>query len=82
MSVPILDLALLRNRILVGATIAILIEAGTINGLMYLLSLYFQDPAPWPSRCRRKHGHPRPPPALSQSHRSYRNSRPASAAAR
>ena len=30
---------------LVGATIAILIGAGTINGLMYLLSLYFQDPS-------------------------------------
>jgi EmrB/QacA subfamily drug resistance transporter len=43
-AVPLLDLALLRNRILVGATIAILIGAGTINGLMYLLSLYFQDP--------------------------------------
>jgi EmrB/QacA subfamily drug resistance transporter len=42
---PLLDLALLRNRVLVGATIAILIGAGTINGLMYLLSLYFQDPA-------------------------------------
>jgi MFS family permease len=40
-----LDLALLRNRVLVGATIAILIGAGTINGLMYLLSLYFQDPS-------------------------------------
>ena len=43
--VPLLDLNLLRNRTLVGATIAILIGAGTINGLMYLLSLYFQDPA-------------------------------------
>jgi EmrB/QacA subfamily drug resistance transporter len=42
---PLLDLALLRNRVLVGATIAILIGAGTINGLMYLLSLYFQEPA-------------------------------------
>jgi EmrB/QacA subfamily drug resistance transporter len=42
---PLLDLALLRNRVLVGATIAILIGAGTINGLMYLLSLYFQNPA-------------------------------------
>ena len=40
-----LDLAVLRNRVLVGATIAILIGAGTINGLMYLLSLYFQDPS-------------------------------------
>lgn len=44
-SVPLLDLALLRNRVLVGSTIAILIGAGTINALMYLLSLYFQDPA-------------------------------------
>jgi Na+/melibiose symporter-like transporter len=44
-AVPMLDLALLRNRVLVGATIAILIGAGTINGLMYLLSLYFQDPS-------------------------------------
>jgi Na+/melibiose symporter-like transporter len=43
-SVPLLDLALLRNRILVGSTIAILIGAGTINGLMYLVSLYFQNP--------------------------------------
>jgi Major Facilitator Superfamily len=41
--VPLLDLALLRNRVLVGATVAILIGAGTINGLMYLLSLYLQD---------------------------------------
>ncbi|WP_036555377.1 MFS transporter [Nocardioides insulae] len=44
-AVPLLDLSLLRNRILVGATVCILIGAGTINGLMYLLSLYFQDPA-------------------------------------
>ncbi len=43
-AVPLLDLNLLRNRILVGSTIAILIGAGTINGLMYLLSLYFQNP--------------------------------------
>lgn len=43
--VPLLDLALLRNRILVGSTVAILIGAGTINALMYVLSLYFQDPA-------------------------------------
>jgi EmrB/QacA subfamily drug resistance transporter len=42
---PLVDLALLRNRILVGATLAILIVAGTLNGLMYVLSLYFQDPA-------------------------------------
>jgi MFS family permease len=44
-SVPLLDLALLRNRILVGSTVAILIGAGTINALMYVLSIYFQDPA-------------------------------------
>ena len=44
-SAPLVDLALLRNQVLVGATLAILIVAGTINGLMYVLSLYFQDPA-------------------------------------
>jgi EmrB/QacA subfamily drug resistance transporter len=43
-AVPMLDLALLRNRVLVASTIAILIGAGTINGLMYLVSLYFQNP--------------------------------------
>jgi MFS family permease len=42
---PLVDLHLLRNKILVGATLAILIVAGTINALMYLLSLYFQNPA-------------------------------------
>ena len=42
---PLVDLRLLRNRVLVGATLAILIVAGTINALMYVLSLYFQDPA-------------------------------------
>jgi hypothetical protein len=31
--------------VLVGSTIAILLVAGAINALMYLLSLYFQDPA-------------------------------------
>ena len=44
-AVPMLDLTILGNRILVGSTLAILIGAGTINGLMYLVSLYFQDPA-------------------------------------
>ena len=44
-SIPLLDLALLRNRILIGSTVAILIGAGTINALMFLLSLYFQDPS-------------------------------------
>jgi EmrB/QacA subfamily drug resistance transporter len=43
-SLPLLDLALLRNRVLVGATVAILIGSGTINALMYVLSLYFQAP--------------------------------------
>jgi EmrB/QacA subfamily drug resistance transporter len=42
---PLVDLRLLRNAVLVGATIAILIVAGAINALMYLLSLYFQNPA-------------------------------------
>jgi EmrB/QacA subfamily drug resistance transporter len=42
---PLVDLRLLRNRVLVGATLAILIVAGTINALMYEISLYFQNPA-------------------------------------
>jgi EmrB/QacA subfamily drug resistance transporter len=41
---PLVDLRLLRNRVLVGATLAILLVAGTINALMYVVSLYFQDP--------------------------------------
>jgi EmrB/QacA subfamily drug resistance transporter len=41
---PLVDLHLLRNGALVGATLAILIVAGAINALMYVLSLYFQDP--------------------------------------
>ena len=44
-SAPIVDLDLLRNQVLVGTTLAILIVAGTLNGLMYVLSLYFQDPS-------------------------------------
>src|SRR4051794_4452311 len=44
-SAPLVNLALLRNRVLVGSTLAILIVAGTINALMYVLSLYFQNPA-------------------------------------
>ncbi|MGW6129903.1 MFS transporter [Cellulomonas sp. NPDC055163] len=43
-AVPLVHLPILRNRVLVGSTLAILIGAGTINALMYLLSLYFQDP--------------------------------------
>jgi MFS family permease len=41
---PLVDLKLLRNGVLVGSTIAILIGAGTINGAGYLLSIYFQNP--------------------------------------
>ncbi|BBH67321.1 MFS transporter [Actinoplanes sp. OR16] len=42
---PLVDLKLLRNRVLVGSTIAILLVAGVLNALMYLFSLYFQDPS-------------------------------------
>ncbi|MEN3358502.1 MAG: hypothetical protein V7637_2484 [Mycobacteriales bacterium] len=42
---PLVDLRLLRNAVLVGATLAILIVAGAINALMYVLSLYFQNPS-------------------------------------
>ncbi len=41
---PLVDLKLLRNRVLVGSTVAILIVAGALNALMYLLSIYFQNP--------------------------------------
>ncbi|WP_424229685.1 MFS transporter [Actinophytocola sp.] len=43
--VPLVDLRLLRNAVLVGSTLVILIVAGAINGLMFVMSLYFQDPA-------------------------------------
>lgn len=42
---PLVDVALLRNALLVGATGAILIGAGAIAGVSFLISLYFQDPA-------------------------------------
>jgi EmrB/QacA subfamily drug resistance transporter len=42
---PLVDLRLLRNRVLIGATLAILLVAGAVNALMYVLSLYFQDPS-------------------------------------
>jgi MFS family permease len=42
---PLVDLQLMRNKLLIGATLGILIGAGTINGLMFVVSLYFQDPA-------------------------------------
>jgi MFS family permease len=42
---PLVNLELLRNQVLVGATLAILIVAGAINALMYVISLYFQNPA-------------------------------------
>ena len=41
---PLLDLRLLRNRVLVGGTLVILIGAAALNALMYLLSIYLQDP--------------------------------------
>jgi EmrB/QacA subfamily drug resistance transporter len=41
---PLIDLRLLRNAVLVGSAAAILLVAGVINALMYLLSLYFQNP--------------------------------------
>jgi EmrB/QacA subfamily drug resistance transporter len=40
---PLVDLALARNRLLMGSTLGILIGAGTINGLMFIVSLYFQS---------------------------------------
>ncbi|MGR0319812.1 MFS transporter [Agromyces sp. ZXT2-3] len=42
---PLLDLKLLRNVVLVGATLSILLGSGTINAIMYVVSLYFQDPS-------------------------------------
>jgi MFS family permease len=42
---PLVDLALLRNALLVGSTLAILIGAGAIAGISFLISLYFQNPA-------------------------------------
>jgi EmrB/QacA subfamily drug resistance transporter len=42
---PLVDLALLRNKVLIGATAAILIVAATLNALMFVLSIYFQDPS-------------------------------------
>ncbi|MFR9806702.1 MFS transporter [Pseudonocardia sp. RS010] len=43
-SAPLIDLALLRNVLLVGATIAILIGAGAIAAITFMISLYFQNP--------------------------------------
>jgi EmrB/QacA subfamily drug resistance transporter len=44
-AVPLVDLELLRNAVLVGSTLVILIVAGAINALMFVMSLFFQDPA-------------------------------------
>ncbi|MFJ7157514.1 MFS transporter [Streptomyces sp. NPDC101118] len=41
---PLIDLALLRNKFLVGSSVAILVVAGCINAVMYVCSLYFQNP--------------------------------------
>jgi hypothetical protein len=43
-SSPLVDLHLLRNALLVGSTGAILISAGAIAAISFLVSLYFQDP--------------------------------------
>jgi EmrB/QacA subfamily drug resistance transporter len=40
---PLVDLSLLGNRLLMASTVGILIGAGTINGLMFVVSLYFQS---------------------------------------
>lgn len=42
---PLVDLGLLKNSFLVGATGGILIASGAITALSFLLSLYFQEPA-------------------------------------
>ncbi len=42
---PLVDLDLLKNKMLIGATLGILIGAAAINGLMFVLSLFFQDPS-------------------------------------
>lgn len=42
---PLIDLTMLQNKLLVGSTVAILLCAGCINAVMYITSLYFQDPA-------------------------------------
>lgn len=42
---PLVDLRLLRDRVLIAATVGILLSSGVINALMYLVSLYFQNPA-------------------------------------
>jgi EmrB/QacA subfamily drug resistance transporter len=44
-TVPLVNLSLLRNKLLVGTTLAILIVAATLNALMFVLSIYFQDPS-------------------------------------
>lgn len=41
---PLIDLALLRNVLLVASTLAILIGAGAIGAISFLISLYFQNP--------------------------------------
>ncbi|MEU5401623.1 MFS transporter [Streptomyces sp. NPDC005963] len=41
---PLIDLGLLRNKFLVGSSVAILVVAGCINAVMYVCSLYFQNP--------------------------------------
>jgi predicted MFS family arabinose efflux permease len=42
---PLVEPRLLGNRVLVGATLALMIGVGTVNALVYLVALYLQDPA-------------------------------------
>src|SRR4029453_5625962 len=42
---PLVDLKLLRNRVLVGATLAILLVAGVLTALMSLFSFSFPGPS-------------------------------------
>src|SRR4029079_3436458 len=42
---PLIDLHMPRNQMRVGGTLVILIGAAALNALMYLLSIYFQNPA-------------------------------------
>ncbi|WP_244857496.1 MFS transporter [Agromyces archimandritae] len=62
---PLIDLKLLKNRVLVGATLSILLGAGTINAIMYVVSRTSKTPtrSAWtPSRRAWRPCPSRPPP--------------------
>jgi hypothetical protein len=68
---PLVDLRLLKNRVLIGATVGILLSKGVINGLMYLLSLYFQNPGTLAyGAAAASHAHTVPVEGQSQCERS------------